>query len=316
MNSMQALIDEYIVYKRRLGGDMKSSESLLRQFARFAARTGCETLCKDAALNFLDSLKETNKSIYIHASVLREFGKYLALFGHEAYILPPKFAASVAPEPPYFFSDAEIQRFFASLDAITSSSSYVGRDLVLKAIFRLIYCCGLRCKEARTLQCENVNLHEGYIDIKDSKGPKSRRVFTGPELTDYMRSYDDSISRLFPSRKFFFPHEGSCYDDGFLPRNFKRIWIEAFPEFKKGFTRPRAYDFRHHFVWTNINNWVKDGMDVNVLLPYLMRYMGHAEISSTLYYFRFVPDFYPTFQGISCKTESLIPEVTYEEAQH
>jgi integrase/recombinase XerD len=47
-----------------------------------------------------------------------------------------------------------------------------------------------------------------------------------------------------------------------------------------------------------------------------MRYMGHAEISSTLYYFRFVPDFYPTFQGISCKTESLIPEVTYEEAQH
>jgi len=307
-------MDEYLVYKRSIGGDMKSSESLLARFARYSVKMGSEVLSQDAVLGFLDSMKKTNKSVYMYASILREFGKYLTLLGYDAFVLPQKYAGTVVPEPPYFFSEAEIQRFFTSLDTVQANNNYPGRDMVLKAIFRLLYCCGLRCKEARTLLREDVNLGDGCIDIKNSKGPKSRRIYIGNDLADYLRVYEASISMILPSRKYFFPHGDSCYDGQFLPRNFRKIWMGAFPSFQKGFTRPRAYDFRHHFVWTNINGWARNGMDVNVLLPYLMRYMGHAEISSTLYYFRFVPEFYPTFQGISCRMESLIPEVPHEEA--
>jgi integrase/recombinase XerD len=70
---------------------------------------------------------------------------------------------------------------------------------------------------------------------------------------------------------------------------------------------------RHHFAWTNLNRWVQEGADVNVMLPYLMRYMGHSHIKSTLYYFHFVPEFFGTFAEKTKSLESLLPEVPYEE---
>ena len=78
-------------------------------------------------------------------------------------------------------------------------------------------------------------------------------------------------------------------------------------------TRPRAYDFRHHFAWTNLNRWAAEGLDLNVMLPYLMRYMGHQSVRETLYYFHFVPEFFPTYRRMAESLEDVIPEVPYEE---
>ena len=78
-------------------------------------------------------------------------------------------------------------------------------------------------------------------------------------------------------------------------------------------TRPRAYDFRHHFAWVNFNKWAAEGMDINVMSAYLMRYMGHQTISETLYYFHFVPEFFPTFKKMTGSLEDMLPEVWDEE---
>ena len=48
------------------------------------------------------------------------------------------------------------------------------------------------------------------------------------------------------------------------------------------------------------------------MLPYLMRYMGHNCIKHTLYYFRFVPDFYADYKQLSCRLNDRIPEVSDE----
>jgi len=103
-----------------------------------------------------------------------------------------------------------------------------------------------------------------------------------------------------------------CYAPSTISNNFKRFWKTAYPNFVIT-TRPRAYDFRHHFACANLNRWAAEGLDVNVMLAYLMRYMGHQNISSTLYYFHFVPEFFPTFADKSKPLESIIPEVPYEE---
>jgi hypothetical protein len=63
----------------------------------------------------------------------------------------------------------------------------------------------------------------------------------------------------------------------------------------------------------NLNRWASEGKDMNVALPYLMRYMGHATVSSTLYYFHFVPGYYKDFAQKAHALECLIPEVPNEE---
>ena len=54
-------------------------------------------------------------------------------------------------------------------------------------------------------------------------------------------------------------------------------------------------------------------MDINVMIPYLMRYMGHQTVKETLYYFHFVPEFFPTFRELSKPLEDIIPEVWDED---
>lgn len=55
------------------------------------------------------------------------------------------------------------------------------------------------------LECRDVHLGELYIDVMQSKGPKSRRIFISQELSDYLFGYEESINLLFPGREYFFP---------------------------------------------------------------------------------------------------------------
>ena len=79
------------------------------------------------------------------------------------------------------------------------------RGIIMPALFRVLYCCGLRPKEARMLPYGNVNLAGKYIDILQSKGPKSRRIFISDELVSYLMLYDSQVSAMLPEREYFFP---------------------------------------------------------------------------------------------------------------
>jgi integrase len=110
---------------------------------------------------------------------------------------------------------------------------------------------------------------------------------------------------------------------------FCRIWASAgLPEEKSG-ARPRAYCFRHRFAYANIERWAREGRDVDAMLPYLaMRTsgahaahssltcfsnMGHAHIGSTYYYVHTSPDFMSGFAGMARSTDSVMPEVGFDD---
>ena len=181
-------------------------------------------------------------------------------------------------------------------------------------MFRLLYCCGLRCKEIRTLAQKDVHLDKSYFDVLQSKGPKSRRIYISEDLTEYLDDYDRHLSLLFPECRMFFPNRADkAYGAAMLEKNFLRFWYSAFPEKKDSGVSIRAYDFRHHFVYADMNRWLRDGKDVNAMLPYLMRYMGHSDVKNTLYYFHLVPDIYGEMDARSKHSERLIPEVDDNE---
>ena len=312
---LRSLAEEFILYKQRLGCIYETPCFYLMGYVRYVeeSRTGNSLLEKESVKGYLDTLAGAPGSLYGSTAVLREFGRHLIKQGYrDVYIIPPKTVALPTPEPPYFFTVEEIRHFFNKCDSIKPDLSFKGRELALPAMFRLLYCCGMRCKEVRTLLIEDVHIDAGFLDVKQSKGAKSRRIYISSELSEYLKKYESSISFLFPNRKYFFPSKKSCYGTGAITKNFRRIWKQAYPNFILG-SRPRAYDFRYHFAWANLNRWAAEGLDVNAMLPYLMRYMGHQCISNTLYYFHFVPEFFPTYSEMSRVTEDIIPEVPHEE---
>lgn len=312
--SLRQNAEDFITYKRALGYVYDGQARLLNNYVNYVENHpfAASVPTKEVTDEYISSISSSSATLYGTVSVLREFSRYLHTRGFEAYVMPPKTLSQPVPENPYFFMPEEIKAFFCKLDEIEPHKSYKGRELVFPALFRLLYCCGLRCKEARTLECANVHTEERYIDIIQSKGPRSRRIFISSELADYLDEYDMRIRILFPDRKYYFPHGEKCYGSSAVSKNFKRFWTRAFPDFELK-TRPRAYDFRHHFAWTNLNRWAAEGIDLNVMLPYLMRYMGHQSVRETLYYFHFVPEFFSTYRMMAEPLEDVIPGVPNEE---
>lgn len=304
-------IEGFILYKHSLGYVYDTPAYYLRGYAAFEEMKYPGSLMSRETVNsYLNTLEGHPGTLYGTVCAMREFGRYLLKQGIDAYVIPPKRVRRMTPDPPYFFTREEIARFFSAADSVEPFSGYKGRELILPALFRLMYCCGIRCREARMLRLENVFLPDGFIDILQSKGPKSRRLYISGELKSYLLLYDQKISAFYPAREYFFPGCGNqpYISECFISCNFRRCWDTAFPGFT-GEIYPRAYDFRHHFAWANINRWVSEGLDVNTMLPYLMRYMGHQTIKQSLYYFHFVPEFYPAYRMMAESSEDILPEV-------
>ena len=313
--SLNRLAKQFLAYKRELGVKYKAGEYYLRNFLKYANSNNPTAQVPDKELVSGWCARAAGKvgCLYNMASAIREFGRYLSMSGYDnVYILPPKRSARLEPHLPHFFTSTEIRAFFSRCDKVSKRKEWPGRELVIPAVFRLLYCCGLRCREARMLLYNDVCLENKHIDIKASKG-RSRRIFISDGLADILKRYDERMARIIPDRTYFFPrNQREPYKESFISTNFNRIWQQALPGFRSP-VKPRAFDFRHHFAYANLNRWAEQGKDVNVMLAFLMRYMGHANIQSTLYYFHFVPEYFGAFVQKVRALESLVPEVPHEE---
>ena len=74
--------------------------------------------------------------------------------------------------------------------------------------------------------------------------------------------------------------------------------------------QPVAYDIRHHYAITNINNWTDDGFAFNDKLQYLSKSMGHRSIEATRYYYSIVPRLADTLiEKTEAGFNAIVPEV-------
>lgn len=311
--TLSDLLNEFIEYKNQNGYAYTTAKYYLDKYLTFSTSYAPDENIpsKNTVNTFLNRYASKPGSLYNIAAILREFLRYLIGLAYtSAYIIPTGKVSLPMPVQPYLFTADEVDAFFDACDSIKYDCHVPKRYIVLPAMYRLLYCCGLRCKEVRTLQSENVHLTENYIDILQSKGLKSRRIFISQELSEYLQSYDRIMDAFFPDRLFFFPsRKDSPYSADGFQKNFLKIWYTAFPEKKCDGVSIRAYDVRHHFAYANMNRWLREGKDINVMLPYLMKYMGHQEIENTLYYFHLIPDIYDAIVKKSSLFEGLLPEV-------
>ena len=309
-------LNDFIAYKNALGIKYDTSRVYLLELDQYNLEHGnYALLTKELAEGW--ALWHTGKSESQDRSwipPIREFGRNLRSIGEsDAYVLDDRFSIQHYHAEVYLMTNEEIQAFFKACDSYVLRIKLSGRAYVFPALYRFLYCCGVRCGEARKLKCCDVHLDDGFVDILNTKSHRDRRLYLSEELITYLRKYDDAISKCFPKREYFFPGgQGGICSPSALSSNFRNIWLSAGLK-RDGRVKPRAYDFRHHFACANIMRWSEEGKDVHAMLPYLMRYMGHASLESTYYYIHLIPDYFPQYSALSASTEAMIPEVEDDE---
>ena len=308
------LISGLVATKHAAGYTYQCAEFYLHDFDRYAAlHPACQSLSRELVRGWARVRDGENPATHrTRISPIRELGRYLQSLGvANAYVLPGG-TRKAQRYVPHFLTSHEITEFFGACDKLQPRGAALARHLVLPVFFRLLYCCGLRTCEARTLRVEQVDLDAGHIDIIRSKGGTSRRLPVPDDVLGLLRRYAVRVSAIYPRRIYFFPTtRAACYGSQSVGAVFRSIWAAAGLGPGCG-NRPRAYDFRHHFALSNLNRWIANGVDVNVMLPYLSRYMGHASLASTDYYLHLVPEFFATFAATVKATEAVLPEVDYD----
>lgn len=200
-------------------------------------------------------------------SALRSFGEYMIMRGawseNPALLLEKP---SVTRTLPRVLSVEQVEELLSSVDITTPLGV---RD---RALFELIYSCGLRISEASSLLLENVHLSEKMILI-NGKGSKERIVPFGKEGAVWLAKWlNESRPLLVGSRivpTVFVNYQGK-------PLSRKGIW-KRFQELEaKSGVSAKVHTLRHSYA----THLLAGGAD----LRSVQELLGHADISTTQIY--------------------------------
>ena len=237
---------------------------------------------------------------------------YMNGIGGAAYVLPEKMYGHTSAFVPYIFTDDELIRLFAAIDRISPSAAQPYKQEVLPVMFRLIYTCGLRPAEARTLKTENVYLDSGEVLITGTKRNKNRIVVMSEDMRTLCVDYNEWRT-CFPFESgYFFPRaDGEAFASTTILREFQRCWKNANPDIsEENLPSVRVYDLRYRFATATVQRWLDDGSDLNAKLPFLRAYMGHDSFAQTAYYIHLLPTNLTQSTAVDWAVfDTLIPEV-------
>lgn len=306
-------LERYLTFKQSMGFHGNSRIEHLRNFDRYCTEHGLEHFDRSTVEGWVVS-RQTSRPNFCRSwmSYIRDFGRWERINGNkDAYVLSDDWKAGLIRSQPYLLTNEEVTKFFQAAARVKTTSPWKWQGL---AFFALMHSCGLRTCEVRRLAPCDVNLNEGVIDVHWAKGNYSRQLPLTDQIVKILADCDRSSRGFFGNARvaFFISSAGNPVDPATVGGVFNRIWDQAVLLRPHDGNQPRPYDFRHHFAYANIERWMAEGTDVNAMLPYLSRYMGHASLKSTYYYIHTSPDFMNGYADIVRESQRILPEVGFE----
>jgi integrase len=315
-SSLAPYISGLITQKKACGYIYDYEAYVLESFDRFCIEENhtADTITRDLVMKWaIQRPTERKNTRNQRVSFVRQLALYMQSLGKKPYI--PKHFASETVEVPHVLSRAELAAFIAVVDAYRPPQSAFQRLIpTYRVLFRLFYCCGLRLAEGCYLRRCCLDLKRGTIKVLQSKGNKDRLVYLHEDVVGMCRAYDETMEKIAPEREWFFP--GRRLDRPFqktsVDKKFREFWNRTRFAGKVD-KKPTVQSLRHTFVVDKMNEWMEKGVDTAVMMPYLSRYLGHASISETQYYFHSIEQAFPIVRSRDSAADMIIPEVVIYE---
>ena len=309
---------EGLIRQKKADGFIYDYEGyILKFFDRFCIDNGYDEplITRDISMKWAIQ-RETEGINYRNqrVSFIRLLSLYMNSMGINSYI--PRLMPSEATTVPHILDQNELKAFFNVVDTyLPKNPAWHRLAMEYQILFRMYYCCGMRLSEACTLQKNDVDLRNGIITVRQSKGNKDRHVYMADDFTLLCRKYLRRMIQMCPSTPWFFPGRTSQFYilKTSVDRKFKQLW-KMTPYAGKCEKEPTPHSLRHSFVVHRMNRWMTENVSLEVMMPYLCRYLGHSSIDDTMYYYHQVTDAFRIIRQKDKVSEKVIPEVMpYEE---
>jgi integrase/recombinase XerD len=309
------ILKGYVEEKQAVGYKYHKEARTLRRFDEFCISVNHDkkSLTKELVLEWCQKQeheKISNQNTRI--SLLRCLAVYMVRLGFKAYIYPVGINKVIEyGYKPYIFSENEIAKLLIEADRLKPDPASPYRHIVLPLLFRILYGCGLRISEALLLQVRDVDFNKGTLLIREAKLNKDRIVPVHQKMCKSLGIYTQRIHAFSKPEDIFFPSShGGRYSTGRIYDYFRRlIWKAGISHGGRG-KGPRLHDIRHAFAVHCLKKWVKESVDLTVVLPYLSAYLGHTGLKSTQHYLRLTAELYPDIvSAVENEFSHIIPEI-------
>ena len=310
-------IEGLLAEKRAMGFVYDTEELVLARFDAYCRERGlaAPAITREFLGEWLErSPTEGAGSHARRVCAVRQLMLYMASTGIDAYV--PRELPRVDVKLPHIMTDDERLAFFEQVDAYRPAcgcAAYRRLAVEYRVLFRVIYCCGLRNSEACGIPSDRVDLAAGTLSIAQSKGRKDRVVYMAGDLTALCADYFSWLRRdLGFAPAWFFPSKdpGKPLVNTSVDRAFNRCWnaTEFAPRCSD---KPVVHDLRFSFITDRVNRWALDGVDVDAMMPYLSRYVGHKGLQSTYHYIHTSDRLRDVVARYDVTGSSAIPEADY-----
>ena len=308
---IQGLLDE----KRALGYKYDVEAYVLRRFDQYWVKTIGDSakITPETLAGWLKQLPTEGRSSQSQRIwVVRQLALYMNGIGIASYIPTDRIQRSRPVI--HILTKDEIHELFHVIDDYAPSRP--SKDTARMAseyrvIFRLILATGLRRTEAATVRVQDINWKTRAIAINNTKGRKDRLVYISEDMTRLFREYLDNLRCLIDFEPYWlFPGVDSSkhVSPGSLGLLFHRFWHNT--SFAVSCEKnPTTHSLRHTFVVIRMNIWMEQGIDLNVMMPYLSKYLGHKSPCETFYYYHQVSEAFRIIRQRDTLAPTVIPGV-------
>jgi len=308
-------IVKFIYEKRAMGLKYEKEASRLFNFDKFTIHFKCQknVLSKEAVDAWLvRNPNEGSNSQRLRVIVMNQLGRFMFRYGYDAYLVKLNSANKVTKYfIPHIYSDLELEKFFQQTDAMKATPHSPIGYIVIPALMRVFYCCGLRAMETCNLSVKDVDLDNGILSIKGAKYSKDRLVPMSEQTTEFCRVYSKIIHGASDESAAYFPTaQNNFYTHTGIYVVFRKLLRKAGISHGGINIGPRMHDFRHTFAVNCLKNWVKNNVDINNAIPYLATYLGHYDFRSSQIYLRLTSEMFPSVSAsLEASIGNVIPEI-------
>lgn len=283
---LNAAVDAYLAIRRALGFRLRDAETILRDFAAFAAAKEDTHVCTRTVLEWIRTANGSPLRSCVRLRTVIRFARYLHAEDERHEVPPENAFGHHRPHrrPPFLFTPGAVAALVRVARALGPEGSF--QPHLYSMLFGLIASTGLRISEALNLGIEDVT-PEGLL-VRNSKFAKSRLLPLHPSTRNQLEHYLErrlqeasSCSFLFISVKGVQLHANTVR--GVFHRLVDSLGIA------RSRLRPRLHDLRFYFANQALTNAPADPQRISRHMVALTTYLGHSDARNSYWYLEAAP---------------------------
>lgn len=281
-------IDGYIRYKRSSGVIFGWGVRILQLFRNKVGDIPLDLITVPNVLDFTNAPFKSAHTSRIEWGLLEHFFDYWSVRGKMPFLLlpPPRATERRQVFIPYIYTRFQIrsllnatkvcQRRAQSLDALT-----------FRTFLLTLYATGARFTEILNLRFEDLMLKQSRITFSGTPSTPYRQLPVSPDLRPVLEAFINE--RPCKRGRIFLTKMGQPIRRQCLSARFQQLRRIAGIVRKDG-AQPRIQDLRPTFAVHRITSWIKNGSDLNRMLPALATYMGYVGLESADRFLSLTPE--------------------------